>query len=72
MSESYDQFRKYVSRSLFIERLLGIFFIISGIGFTTYTNASISLPIILIIIGVFELASNYVMKYFWLRHHKKK
>lgn len=71
MSESYDQFRKYGSKSLLIERFLGIIFIIFGISFIIYSNETTVLSSILIIIGVFELANNYITKYFWLRRHKK-
>jgi hypothetical protein len=71
MSESYDQFRNYGSKRLLIERLIGILFIMAGIGFLTYTTGKTFLPALLILFGIFELCSNAITKYFWLRRHKK-
>lgn len=71
MSESYDQARKYGSKWLFVERLIGIGFIILGAGLYIYANGKTSLPIVLVAIGIFEVLSNYIKKYFWLRRHKK-
>ena len=71
MSDSYDQFRKYGSKRLLIERLIGTAFILAGIGFLTYMPGKTFLSSMLIIFGIFELCSNAITKYFWLRRHTK-
>ena len=71
MSESYDQARRYGSMWLLIERVIGIAFIFLGIGLYISADGKTVLPIVLIAIGVFELFSNYIKKYFWLRRHAK-
>ena len=71
MSESYDQARRYGSMWLLVERVIGIAFIFLGIGLYIYADGKTVLPIALIAIGVFELFSNYIKKYFWLRRHAK-
>ena len=71
MSESYDQFRKYGSRWLLAERLLGVVFILSGTFFYLTLEGGRFAPVLLIFLGFFELASNSVKKYFWLRRHEK-
>jgi len=69
MSESYDQARRYGSKWLIAERIVGFTFILLGVGLFIYTNGKTVSPIVLITIGVFELFSNQIKKYFWLRRH---
>jgi hypothetical protein len=69
MSESYDQGRKYGSKLLYVERLIGVVFILLGIGLLIYVKAKTVLPLAFIAIGIFELSSNQIKKYFWLRRH---
>ena len=71
MSESYDQVRKYGSKWLLVERIAGIVFIVIGIGFYNYDNGLLDTPVVLIIVGIFELLGNNIRKYFWLRRHAK-
>ena len=71
MSESYDQARLYGSKWLLIERVIGVSFIFLGMGLYIYANGKTATPIALIAIGVFELLSNRIKKYFWLRRHSK-
>jgi hypothetical protein len=71
MSESYDQARRYGSKWLIIERVIGFGFILLGTGLYIYANGKTVLPFALIAIGVFELFSNQIKKYFWLRRHLK-
>ncbi len=69
MSESYDQVRRYGSKWLIAERVIGISFILLGLGLYGYVNGKTMLPVVLIVIGMFELSSNPIKKYFWLRRH---
>ena len=71
MSESYDQARRYGSKWFLIERVIGVGFIVLGLGLYIYANGETAMPIALIVIGVFELFSNQIKKYFWLRRHSK-
>jgi hypothetical protein len=71
MSESYDQARRYGSKWLIVERLVGFCFILLGVGLYIYANGKTVLPVALVAIGVFELFSNQIRKYLWLRRHSK-
>lgn len=71
MSESYDQARKYGSKWIVIELVVGLSFILAGIGLFIYTNGESVVPLFFLAIGVFELLSNKIKKYFWLRRHAK-
>ena len=71
MSESYDQSRRYGSKWLLVERIIGVGFILLGTGLYIYVNGKTATPIALIAIGMFELFSNRIKKYFWLRRHTK-
>lgn len=71
MSESYDQARRYGSKWLLIERFVATGLIILGVTLSTYANGKTIMPIILIMMGVFEFFSNTIKKYFWLRRHSK-
>jgi len=71
MSESYDQARRYGSKWLIVERLVGFLFILLGAGLYLYANGKTVLPVALVAIGVFELVSNQITKYFWLRRHSE-
>jgi hypothetical protein len=66
-SESYDAARRYGSRWLLVERVAGVAFTLLGIGLMAYTGGKAVLPFVLIAIGVVELLSNRIQKYFWLR-----
>lgn len=71
MSESYDQARRYGSKWFLIERVIGACFVFLGMGLYIYTNGKTVMPIALVVIGVLELLSNRIKKYFWLRRHSK-
>jgi len=71
MSESYDQARQYGSKWLLVERVVGFGFILLGMGLYIYANGKTVLPVVIIVIGVFELFSNQIKKHFWLRRHSK-
>lgn len=71
MSESYDQARRFGSKWLLIERVIGACFVFLGIGLYIYANGKTATPIALVAIGVFELLSNRIKKHFWLRRHSK-
>jgi hypothetical protein len=71
MSESYDQARRHGSKWLLAERLVGSGFILLGIGLYLYARGMTFLPLALVIIGGFELLSNRIKKFFWLRRHAK-
>ncbi len=71
MSESYDQARRYGSKWLIVERIVGFSLILLGVGLYVYTNGKTVLPTAFIGIGVFELFSNRIKKYFWLRRHSR-
>ena len=71
MSEGYDQYRRFGTKWLVLERIIGLSFIILGISFYYYLNGTKVFPLVLVVIGIFELLSNYIKKYFWLRRHCK-
>ena len=71
MSESYDQGRLYGSKWLFGEKVIGVVLITLGFALIVYSAGETVLPLVLIAIGVFELFSNRIKKYFWLRRHLK-
>ena len=70
-SASYDQASRYGSKWLMVERLVGTSFILLGIGFIAYSRGETLLPLALVAIGVVELLSNMIKKYFWLRRQSK-
>jgi hypothetical protein len=51
--------------------VFGAGFIVLGAGLYIYANGKTVMPIALIMIGLFELFSNKIKKYFWLRRHSK-
>ena len=71
MSESYDQARRYGSKWRLIERFVGVAFIALGVGLYLYVGGRTVVPLAMVAIGVFELFSNRIKKYFWLRRHSK-
>lgn len=71
MSESYDQARLYGSKWLHAEKIIGTALIMGGVALFVYSRGETALPAVLIAIGVFELLSNRIKKYFWLRRHLK-
>lgn len=71
MSESYDQARLYGSKWLLGEKVVGAVLIMLGIVLFVYSRGETVLPVALVAIGVFELLSNRIRKYFWLRRHLK-
>jgi hypothetical protein len=71
MSESYDQARRYGSRWFIGEKLIGTFFLILGVILLVYVRGETVLPIVLVVIGSFELTSSSIKKYFWLKRHSK-
>lgn len=71
MSESYSQVRRYGTKWLLIEQVIGGVFIVLGIALYIYANGKTVAPGALVMIGVFELLSDRIKKYFWLRRHSK-
>lgn len=71
MSESYDQARRHGSRWLLVEKIIGAFFLMLGVVLLVYARGESVLPIVLVVIGLFELLSNRINKYFWLKRHSK-
>lgn len=71
MSESYDQARRYGTKWLLVERIIGTGFILVGLALYIYVNGEMVLPLALVAVGVIELMSNNIKKYFWLRRHSK-
>ena len=71
MSESFDQYRQFGSRWRFIEWIIGAAFILVGIALFVYTDWATATPIVLIGIGVIEIFSSRIKKFFWLRKHAK-
>ena len=71
MSESYDQARKYGTKWLLVQRVIGFVFILLGLALYIYAQGKTVTPVALILIGIFELFSNRIKKYFWLKRHSK-
>ncbi len=71
MSESFDQARRYGSRWHVIELAIGGIFIIGGLALFAYADWTTVLPLVLIGIGVIEILSSRIKKFFWLRKHSK-
>lgn len=71
MSESFDQARRYGSRWHLIELVIGGTFIVGGLFLFAYADWATALPLALVAIGVFEISSHRIKKFFWLRKHGK-
>ncbi len=71
MSESFDQARRYGSRWHLIELAIGVVFVVGGLGLFAYADWATALPLALVAIGVFEIFSSRIRKFFWLRKHGK-
>jgi len=71
MSESFDQARRHGSRWHLIELAIGVVFIVGGLGLFVYADWATALPLALVAIGVFEILSSRIKKFFWLRKHGK-
>jgi uncharacterized membrane protein len=71
MSESFDQARRYGSRWRLNELAIGAIFIVAGIVLLAYAEWATVLPVVLIVIGIFEIFSSRIKKFFWLRKHGK-
>ena len=71
MSESFDQGRRYGSRWQLIEMIIGSVFVVGGLALFVYADWATVLPLVLIAIGVFEIFSSRIKKFFWLRKHGK-
>ena len=70
LNESYDQARRYGSKWLFVEIIVGVMFLLLGlVAFVLLPDATV-LPFVLITIGVVEVLSNKLKKFFWLRRHR--
>jgi hypothetical protein len=69
MSESYDLNRRYGNRWLLIERGVGVLAILYGL--FLLSEGDEFLWVIFVALGTFELCSNYLRKYVWLRRHFK-
>ena len=71
MSESFDQFRRFGSRWRVIEWIIGAALILVGIALFQYTDWATATPVVLVGIGVVEIFSSRIKKFFWLRKHAK-
>ncbi|MEM7222235.1 MAG: YcxB family protein [Pseudomonadota bacterium] len=69
MSESFDQARRYGSRWHLVELVIGVVFIVGGLVLFAYADWASALPLALVAIGVFEIFSSRIKKFFWLRKH---
>ena len=71
MSESYDQVRRYGSKWLLMERVVGAALVVLGAGLYMLVEDRTATSMALIAIGIFELLSNRIKKHFWLLRHSK-
>ena len=71
LSECYDQLLRYGSRWRVIELGVGIIFLLGGVALFVYTNWATPLPLVFIGIGLFEIFSNRIKTFFWLRRHAR-
>ena len=55
MSESFDQARRYGSRWRLNELAIGVIFIVAGMVLLAYADWATALPVVLIVIGIFEI-----------------
>jgi hypothetical protein len=69
LSEGYDLSRRYGSKWLLIERVVGVLAILFGV--FLLSEGDDFLWVIFVTLGTFELCSNYLKKYIWLRRHFK-
>jgi hypothetical protein len=69
MGEGYDLSRRYGSTWLLIERIVGVLAILFGI--FLLSEGDDIFWVIFVALGMFELCSNYVKRYIWLRRHFK-
>ncbi len=67
LSESFDQAVRYGSRWQKIEFLIGGVLIASGLALWVYSNRELILPWTFVALGVIEIFSSRLKKYFWLR-----
>lgn len=58
--ESYDQARRYGSKTYLIERIIGALFVLLGLGALAYMPDNYVLPYVLVAIGIVELLSNQI------------
>jgi hypothetical protein len=66
-SECFDQAVRYGSRWKKIELAIGGAFIIAGFSLWLYFNRALFLPWVLVALGVIEIFSSRIKKFFWLR-----
>ena len=71
MSEGFDQFRRFGSRWRVAEWVIGVAFILAGFALFNYTDWAIATPVALVVIGIVEILSSRIKKFFWLRKHAK-
>ncbi len=71
LSESYDQARRYGSKWLLVEAIVGTLLLLLGLVAFVFLPDEMVLPLVLTSIGVVELLSNQIKKFFWLRRHRK-
>ncbi len=70
LSESFDEERRYGSKWALIEKFIGAALVGTGIAIFISSYKGTALPFTIVIIGVIELLSNRIKKYFWLRRHR--
>lgn len=67
LSEMFEQSLRYGSRWLLVERLIGVIFIMAGIVMIYYTGTNTFLPVVFVLIGLFEIYSSRIRKIFWMK-----
>ncbi len=70
-TEAFEQSVKYASKWQKVEWFLGTLFIIAGFLLQVWSDWTLLSPIVLILIGLFELFSSSIKKVLWLRRQMK-
>ncbi|BAU49492.1 hypothetical protein SVA_2944 [Sulfurifustis variabilis] len=67
LSESFDQAVRYGSKWKRVELAIGTAFIVGGLALWVYSGGELFLPWMLVLLGVIEVFSSRIKKFFWLR-----
>jgi hypothetical protein len=66
--ESYDLACAYASKRWMLRRLFGVMIIAASIGTFFYLGQISALPLVLALIGAYEVLAQPINKFFWLRN----